>query len=304
MLSFKTGAPIAKIIGGEYNGKVIRVSMNLSKPAIKIDDIFDVIKTDMLTFAKRRVDPIDIDIIKEAVREGKEPRERHLKPIYAQVKAALKECEGKEFHINSGEMSQVPNTELERECLYIAGPSGSGKSTYVNKYVKQYLRTYPGNEVYIFSRVADDKTLRDNDEIKRIPIDENLVDDPIDNSELEDSIAIFDDIDTIREKPLREAVSSLRNDLLETGRHHKVTLLCTSHLLMDRDKTRTLLNEATSVTFFPNSGQAYHVKRFLKEYCGLDKHQIDRVLRLPSRWVTIGKTAPMYILYDKGCYLI
>lgn len=304
MLSFKTGAPIARISGGPHHGKVIRVSMDLLKPAIKIDDIFDVIKTDMLSFSKRRVDPIDIDIIREAIKENKEPRERHLKPIYSQVRAALKECQGKEFHMNEGEMLQVPNTKLERECLYIAGPSGSGKSTYVNKYVKQYIRTYPDNEVYIFSRVADDKTLKDNDAIKRIPITEELIEDPIDNSELEDSIAIFDDIDTIREKPLRDAVTDLRSDLLETGRHHRVTLLCTSHLLMDRNKTRTLLNEATSVTFFPNSGQAFHVKRFLKEYCGLEKSQIDRVLQLPSRWVTIGKTAPMYILYDKGCYLI
>lgn len=304
MLSFKSGSPVAKISGGEHHGKTIHVSMDLKKPAIKIDDIFDVIKTDMLSFAKRRVDPIDIDIIREAIRNKKEPRERHLKPIYHNVKAALKECEGKEFHINDGDMIQVPNTNLERECLYIAGPSGSGKSTYLNKYVKQYKKRYPDNEVYIFSRVADDKTLRDNKFIKHIPIDEDLLDDPIDNSELEDSIAIFDDIDTIREKPLRDAISDLRNDLLETGRHHKVTLLCTSHLLMDHNKTRTLLNEATSVTFFPNSGQAYHVKRFLKEYCGLDKAQIDRILQLPSRWVTIGKTAPMYILYDKGCYLI
>jgi hypothetical protein len=304
MLSFKSGSPIAKVIGGPDNGRILHVSMDLRRPAIKVDDIFDVIKTDILTFARRRIDPIDLDTIREAIKEDKEPREKHLKRIYREVKAALKECEGKEYHIHTGELNQVPNTKLERECLYIAGPSGSGKSTYVNKYVKQYKDTYPENDVYILSRVVDDKTLEDNDDIQTIPIDERLLEDPIDNSELEDSIMIFDDIDTIREKDLRECVSSLRDDLLETGRHHKVTLLCTSHLMMNYNKTRTLINEATTVTFFPKSGCVYHIRRFLKEYCGLDRMSIDRIINLPSRWVTVGKTAPMYVLYSQGCYLI
>jgi Mor family transcriptional regulator len=46
-----------------------------------------------------------------------------------------------------------------------------------------------------------------------------LIDDPITLEELSDSVSIFDDIDVIPNKKVREAVYSLLNQILETGRH-------------------------------------------------------------------------------------
>lgn len=305
MLSFKKGTPIAYIKGGPYNGKTLHVRMDTDKPEISITDIFDVVSIDrIMNKSRKRYDAYDIDAVAKAFVTGKKPKSPEQQKIFHYIDSFVKDRVGKEFHIKKGELMQVPNTKIDRECLYIAGPSGSGKSTYVNNFIKMYKDEYPDNEVYLFSRVDEDPSLDDNEDIQRVIIDDELLDDPIDNEELEDSAVIFDDIDTIRDKELAEYVCDLRDDLLETGRHERVTMLCTSHLLMDYKKTRTLINESTSVTFFPRSGSTYHIIRFLKVYCGLNAEQINRILNLPSRWVTVSKIAPMWVLYGKGCFLI
>lgn len=305
MLSFTKGTPIAKIVGGKDDGRILRVTMDIDTKEDLGNEIFNIINTDFIDGGRRkRIDPMDIEKLKYAIKDQKEPKEVHLRDAYHRLDSLLKECSGKEYHIDDGELQQVPNSDLERECLYISGPSGSGKSTYINKFTKQYKKMFPDNYVFMLSRLTEDKSLDDNKHIKRIQINDDLLNDPIDNSELENSAIIFDDIDTIKDKELREYVQYLRDDLLETGRHEKVTMLCTSHLLMDYKKTRTLLNESTSVTFFPKSGTTYHIIRFLKTYCGLNKKQVERILSLPSRWITISKVAPMWILYNQGCYLL
>jgi hypothetical protein len=305
MLSFTHGAPIARVVGGRDKGKILRVDMDTVEPTIEVDDIFDILTSDIMTEGRRkRYNPTDLETIRDCVRRRKAPKRDDLRSIFNRTIEIIDEGRGKEYHIHDGTLSHVPNTSLGRECLYIAGPSGSGKSTYLNNYVKEYKKVFPKREVYIFSRVEQDKTLEGNNDIQHIMIDEELLDDPIVNEDLTKSAVIFDDVDTIQEKNIADYIAHLRSDLLETGRHNKVTLLCTSHLLMDYKKTRTLLNEATSVTFFPRSGSAYHIQRFLKVYCGLNQIQIERILALPSRWVTICKTAPMWVLYSQGCYLL
>lgn len=361
MLSFEKGAPIAKIRGGPDDGRILRVDANLTEPELQINDMFDVIKSDMLTPSlRKRYDPHVLETVVKAVRRGKPPTERSLVAPYQAIMEIITDRVGKEYHTNEGVLTQTPNTRLDRECLYVAGPSGSGKSVYTRSYVKNYLERFPSRPVYVFSRVADDKSLlqdlpeEDDDEltyssdsseetsffdveddhsayesdygsddeeedtetqfdygegsnggeIRYVRIDDELVEDPIDPEELNKSLVIFDDIDTIPDKEQREYVTQLRNDLLETGRHVKCTMVNTSHHLTDYKRTRTLLNESTSVTFYPRMGGCSQIKRYLSVYAGMTRQQIDRILNLPSRWVTISRTAPMWVLYDRGCYLV
>ncbi len=204
--------------------------------------------------------------------------------------------------IHDGYFQQLPNTHT-RDAVMIAGPSGSGKSTYCKHYIKEYRKIYKKNEAYMFSRVDSDPSLREKD-IKRFIIDEGLITDPIQTKDLDNSLVIFDDIDTIPDKRVTEKVRQLRDDILETGRHNNIYTISTSHQLMNYKTTRTLLNESTSVTFFPKSGSSYHIKRFLREYCGLSSKKIIEILNLPSRWVTVSKIYPMFILYETGIELL
>ena len=198
-------------------------------------------------------------------------------------------------------LQPVPDRDIV-EKIYISAPSGAGKSTFTANWIREFKKMFRKDEIYLFSSIASDRVL-DKQDPTRIILDEELLNDPIDVEELDQSLVIFDDTDTIRDKEMRVYLEGLRDHILEVGRHFDVRLLITSHLLSNYSSTRRVLNEATCVVVFPKSGSGtYHIKNFLKIYCGLDSKQIKRFLNLPSRWVAIYRSYPQYVVYEKGAY--
>ena len=214
-------------------------------------------------------------------------------------------------HDGSPELNYTGDTKLQvlpsinvTERLYIAGPSGSGKSYYISKWLGMNRKIYKNKnkkDIYIFSRIQKDHALDKFNPIR--PDIEDLVEEPMRGEDLVNSICIFDDIDSISDKVVKQAVYDLQTDLLTTGRHFHITVICTSHLIMNSNETKFAVNEATSVTFFPRSGQTYQIKRFLKEYCGCEKHIIDKIMKLPSRWVTYRRVYPPVFIHEKGAFM-
>lgn len=236
---------------------------------------------------------------KNMVRGGKKFKDD---VIYNEAKEYLDANKDREIILHEGEVQVIPTTD-SRQCLYVAGPSGAGKSTWVSKYVGEYKKMYPKHKVYLFSRVSNDTCLDDLNPI-RIIMDNELIDDPIDPKELKKSIVIFDDTDTIPNDKLRKAMIKLKNDLLETGRHEDIYVIITSHLITNYKETRTILNECHLITLFPHGGSSYGIKQCLERYCGIDKKNSKKILNLPSRWVTIKKSYPQAVIYEKGLYLL
>jgi len=99
-------------------------------------------------------------------------------------------------------------------------------------------------------------------------------------------------------------VQTLRDSLLKRGRHEDISVVVTNHLLTNYKETRTILNEVNSITFFPKSGSSHGIQYMLKTYVGLAAKQIQRIFTLPSRWITVYKHYPMYVVYEKGIYLL
>lgn len=198
----------------------------------------------------------------------------------------------------------IPIPDFKRQISYIAGPSGCGKSWYAKLFGQGYKILYPENDIFIASRVTDDPSLRDLDAIPIINEDIDAID--IEKHMQDGALVIFDDCDTINNNNLKKSVHKLQNDILECGRHQNIYEVVVSHLINgnDRKNTRTILNECHTLTFFPKSGATYGINYVLKTYLGLPKDQIKEILSLPSRWVTIGKSAPQYILYEKGAYIL
>ena len=208
----------------------------------------------------------------------------------------------KEFYLKDGKIQVLPNKKVV-EKIYITAPSGAGKSTFAGNWIKEAKKMYKDDEVYVFSSIMADKELDKNNPI-RIPLDVDLISEPIEPEEIEDSIVVFDDVDTIHNRFLRASISDFRDFLLEQGRHFNIKMVMTSHLFCNYKSTRIILNEATAVCFFPKSGTAYHIKRFLKEYGGIEKKEIKKIMKLDSRWICLYKTYPMYIIYEKGAFLL
>jgi hypothetical protein len=199
------------------------------------------------------------------------------------------------IHIPDGKLQQVPNTNIERDVLYITGKSGSGKSYYASQYLKQYKKAHPKNEIYLFSSVNDDKAL-DKMKVKRIKLSPEL--EGLELSEFNDSCCIFDDCDVIKDARTREAVYKILDLMLETGRHHKITVIMTNHLATDKKNTKRILNEAHTITVFPQGTAGRGLKYLLMEYLGLDKNQIKLLKNSKSRWITIFNSYPMIAMTE------
>jgi len=193
---------------------------------------------------------------------------------------------------------------------YIAGPSGSGKSTIAAGLAFQFRKMYPKNKIYIFSRTdaKDDPAYAKLRPIQ-IQMDESLIEDPIDLAEEiteEGCLIIFDDCNTLHNDKIRKEVEKLMADGMEVGRKLNCNMIITSHLVIPNEKkfARTVMNELQMLTVFPKSGSSQQIRYALKQYFGLDNKQIDKILKLKSRWVRISKSFPQYVLYDHGGYIL
>lgn len=206
------------------------------------------------------------------------------------------------IHIpDDGKFQQIPDPETERQIIYVFGPSGSGKSYYSKLYIKQWQKQNPDGEVYLFSSLQDDESL-DEVKPKRIEIDKKLVNDPIDTEMFKDCMVIFDDIDVIRDKAIKEAIYDVLNGILEIGRHFNISCVLTNHLPSNGKDTRRILNECHSITYFPHAGAGRQQRYFLENYAGLDIKEMKRIKGMKTRWATIFKTYPMCVMTEKDLF--
>jgi uncharacterized protein YnzC (UPF0291/DUF896 family) len=205
------------------------------------------------------------------------------------------------------EVQIVPNKKTERSILYITGSSGSGKSYYTKEYIKQYHLVYPKAPVYLFSSLSDDPTLDSIKYLKRIKLNDKFLNTDFTIEDFENMLVIFDDTDVISNKYMKMKLTEIRNMILETGRHTRTSFIYTSHIANKGNETKTILNEAHSITIFPNTAGARTIKYLLENIFGLDKYQIKKIKQIgttKSRWITITKTYPLIVLHQKGAYTL
>jgi hypothetical protein len=197
-----------------------------------------------------------------------------------------------------------PTPKLERQIGYITGPSGSGKSTYVKNYCREWRRQHKDKPIYLFSSLSEDPSI---DDLKpaRVKLD-TLVTDPLDLKEVEEgSMLIFDDVDNIGNKKIRDSVYAVLNNILEIGRHRKLWCLITNHMPTLGKDGRKILNECHFVVYFPKSGSnGVNMKRLLTDYLGLDKGFMEKMKKEKTRWVTIFKTYPNFVFTENRAFSV
>ena len=189
---------------------------------------------------------------------------------------------------NDSTFQHIPDTTKEREIIYITGPSGSGKSTYTRKFLEEYKKKYKDRPIYMFSSLKEDPSL-DSIKPKRFKIDA-LYKDPIEAEELKDSVVIFDDIDVISDRKIKEAVYNILNNILEIGRHFSITCIITNHLPTNGRDTRRILNESHCYVYFPHSAGG-KIKYLLQEYLDIDKKKSNTSkMPTPDGYVSLKTT--------------
>lgn len=203
-----------------------------------------------------------------------------------------------------------PNQSLtDRLCALMVGPSNAGKSTLAAKLMEIWaaLPKNDGKPMYVFSRLANDPALR------------YIVPEPtycdIDNKaemlgmtieDFANSFVLFDDVESVDDKEVRDHLRELRDKCLEAGRKLHIEMAVCGHLGLDYQKTRKPLNESTLICLFPRSGAGTSVTGICKRYLGMSDKEIERIKHFSGErgWAVIGTVAPRWVLHENGCYIM
>lgn len=213
-----------------------------------------------------------------------------------------------EEYICAGNEELFPYIDCKnRFVMYVCAQSGAGKSTFCSEVIKKYIESCKSEgkkpKIFLLSRVPEDDVL-DKLPITRIALDEEFTLDPIHPQELKDSLVIADDCDTIPDKKLKEAVNKLINDIAEIGRHYNVSLIKVSHVINKGNESKIILNEASHYILFPHGSTRRALDYVLKSYVGCDTKDIDKIMKIPSRYFVVTRKFPTSIMHKKGAYFI
>jgi len=206
---------------------------------------------------------------------------------------------------DQGKLELLPAQKKgERHFIVISAKSGAGKSYWTRNYIKNYIRLFPKNPVYIFSPVLEDPAYDDLKTVQRVILDNSIVEDPIDVQDLDGSLCIFDDHDQIKEPLIKAEVKRLIDNIAEIGRHGKGISACVIiHKVANFKDTRTLLNEATHTVLFLKGAKGGINKYYLSKYQELSRKEMEKIFKLPSRWTLFQNNYPSYVMYEKGVYV-
>ena len=209
------------------------------------------------------------------------------------------------FTVKDGEYIQLIQRQKDREILYICGASGSGKSYYALQYLKEYRAKYKKNPIYMFSALNEDATLDQFKGLKRVDINnQNFINEAFEMEDFANSLCIFDDIDVISDRHIRYKVYELMNMIAQIGRHSKTSAIVTSHMPCRGTETKIIINEAHNVVFFPRGLGGSSLSYLLEKQLGLSKQQRDTIKKTRSRAVTLVKTYPNILLFNKSAEIV
>ena len=114
----------------------------------------------------------------------------------------------------------------------------------------------------------------------------------------------FDDVDSETNKYKKKKIFDILTMILNTGRHENVSIVFTSHLSCAGNETKLILSECHSITIFVKNMGNRSLKYLLDSYFGLDKHQINYIKKISSRWVTLIKTYPSVLISEKEAIVL
>lgn len=201
-----------------------------------------------------------------------------------------------------GTFKVVPNWKKERECMLISGPSGSGKTYFAKDYLRKYHKLKPRNKIYLIAN----KDFEDFNDVPytKVPITREFFS-KVRVNDFRDSILVFDDVENIStDEEIQRMVQKLIEEILNVGRSMHISILIISHILLNYRFSRNMIMECNKIVMFPGSGARHQYKNFLSTYVGLDKKQIDKLLKTKSRWLAIDKEAPITVITDDNVEIL
>ena len=226
--------------------------------------------------------------------------------LYDSIISGVRTGSLKKQIISNNKLMPIPSDRTGRSVFYVSGGSGSGKSYFMSRLARQYNIQYPERSVFLFSFVEHDANYDDIENLHKIPLNEQIMEQEIDWEEFRDSLMLFDDYDSTPNKKLKAWIEFMLNHLLVQGRHLRASIAMTSHTNTDYKRTRLILAESTHLVIYPRVSSKKSLEYLLKNYTSLNNEEIREVFRQgrSSRWVCIHKSPPQFILTENSVSLI
>jgi hypothetical protein len=197
----------------------------------------------------------------------------------------------------------IPSTS-ERDVVYICGKSGSGKTHYIKNYIVEYRKEHPKNPVWLISLKYDDPTLKEVKKwITQLQLDDEFMQTEIGLEDLRNSLIIFDDCEGLMEKKLKEKVFCLLNLVMTAGRSYGISCCVVSHKPTNGRETGLMLLENSHCALFPNYLSDHNLNYLSKNYLGLGKAHIDKVLKTNDRSCCVLNN-PRVVITDRLAFVV
>ena len=296
--------PLAYVDGGEFDKTILSLVEESHKNQKDLDkNELAILIENLHRSMHGSVSFQMLEQLKNAIQDKRRPANRELGVHYDHALKIMSNNKSREVVLNDGKIVPMFDTTMDRQVMMVGGMSGSGKSYYTAQLCRTYKKQFPENKIILFSNKPSDPAFDILSYVERVVIDEDLLVEPIGLEELRNTLVIFDDVEYTSNKEMDKELDRIRDLILQQGRSFKTSFVYVSHQFNNYRQTRTILNECHCITFFPATATKYSMKYLFDKYFGFDRKTVDKLMRLPSRWVTIYKSPPL-AMYDSGCYLI
>lgn len=208
--------------------------------------------------------------------------------------------------INGNDIEPIPyirTDETQNLRYFIVGASGVGKSTLTAILLRNYLKLYPDQDVFLLSALKGDPAF-DNDPIikKKLKHIDILDLEDIDVPNLKNSIVVVDDA-SVLDKKHQKKIDFLVDEIARRGRHENIDLIVTTDKLLGGLKTAKLHTHANYLGYFPIGNKADLVYYFKKKI-GFDNEQTQDLLEMNSRWKLLNLHYPHYVISSNRVEII
>lgn len=322
MLSFNRGTPVALALNDKSEiVRVIHVTREEKLPDIAADNPLELIDRIDVEAVRRalRLGMIDTQVLMKAI-QNKSPNNlrEELQRAYQVLETKANEKLKTEINFSDDDdiHTLIPligqNPEAFDRSIILIGPSGSGKS-YLAKQILMHDRRL--RKIALFSKVQQDPSLKELRVVDGVNTEPRLVELPLFTDEdlaalppendLNGMIVFFDDIDAFQGERA-EYLRNYRDSILEAGRHKNITVISTSHILTNYNKTRVMLNEAEWVLLFPPANRR-SADQFLKDRMGMVKQERDHLIARSNstgRFLGVRLSNPNLMIHQKGIILL
>lgn len=222
--------------------------------------------------------------------------------------------EENEFLKSSTELSLPNKKDLftlypseNTRSIVVCGPQKAGKSYWISSYLENYIKVNKGCKVILISEkkydpIFDDKfkSLKDDGLFTR-PDYTEWVANPITNDDVEilpeNTLFIFDDVDTISNTKVKKVIYDLADKLFALYRSRKLNIIFSQHLNTTGKEGKIRLTNCDCIVFFPSVVDIY----FMKRYMNLKRNVLKQFENgeFKSRWAVFMRGNPSLLLFER-----